>query len=325
MKLRTISRLAAVAAIVVSAGAAVASVASATGQDRITVRRDEVLEFDYPALIGNNAAVQIADSIAYDPATCETVTYCDTIPITVEAPADLSDDADYFVVLTVTWETQEFDAPVLGPSAVNDIDMVLWHDPMPSETETTEDDEEGPDADGIFAKSKTFTVPEVINLYRPVGDFLLVVSNVTGANIGYHLTVEWVTDIIGTPFESLPPEFSGGPVRPSAPARPTPAFTAPRPVAPPVSIPPARTDLAIPGGATADDAFGAGFDEGAFDDAIAAPPTTVAGRYAPPPVQRLESPSGVSLLLWMLALPLAVVAIGAGFLSRRQRGAVDID
>jgi hypothetical protein len=172
-------------------------------------------------------------------------------------------------------------------------------------------------------------MPEIVQMYRPIGNWNLIVVNSTGVNTGYRLTFEWSTDKIPTIFESLPPEFSA-PLRPAPvapkPAAPTPAAPAPleevAPAPAPLPTTPAAPDLAVGASFAPDTSFSNGFaDAASLDSQLASPKVA---EFKPAAAKRIPPPSTTSVILWLLALPLFLLALAAGLLSRRRSALIQI-
>ena len=332
MTLRTISRtsgaLAALVALLAAVLTIVAPGASGLEQPRVTLTPGgPKFTNEYFPLIGNNPGAQADASTTITTDVCTVATACDVIPLTIPDPQD---EDDFFVAITLNWDTAEIpNVPVLGDTAVNDLDLWLVDDPF--------DEDAGPDEDGFHYKSAGASEPEYIQMYRPIGNFNLLVVNATGVNTGYRLTFEWTTDRPPSIFESLPPAFSGGgstrpaatPTAPAAPALPSASpVTDFEDVDPLPSLPTApapvstRPDLSAGVTSSPDRSFSSGFgDAPSLDQELAGPPTQT---FAPAAVVKPKAPRTVTLLLWLLVLPLALLAIGAAVLNRRRSGMLQV-
>lgn len=306
MQLRTLTRLSAAGALVLGIAGGVLTALAPAGaleQERIVLTEEGVSPYDYDPIIGNNPGANADASTTIDPTICSGVG-CDLIPLTIEEPAT-ADGGEFFVVIRLEWDTAEIpNVPVLGDTAVNDLDLWIQNDPLVEDA--------GPDEDGFAYKSAGISEPEQVNMYSPVGDWNVMVVNASGVNTGYRLTFEVITDDIPDGiFESLPPAFSGGaPPAPSTPTTiPASAFDVAPP--PPVDIAPATPPLA-------DTSFDSGFGETtSLEDQIAAAPSVQEIR--PVSVTRPSAPSNLALLLWMVAFPFALLAIAGALLMRKQR------
>lgn len=307
--LRTASRISGVLAVVTAAAATmltfVVPPASALPQQRITLAEDEIKEVTYPGIAGNNPANDL-----HTPEQCNISAYCDTIPVTIVRPADFDETQDYFVQFQMSWESEKI-PDALEPSgerAVNDMDMFIYNDPIQEDA--------GPEQDGVITSGASGGEPEIAYLSLPEGNYSIVVVNFVGVNTAYTIKLTWVSETITTPFESLAPGFT--PNRPTSASAPT----APRPVpVPPVDtgtgfhVPPLAAPSLEVAPVEPDTAFDTGFEPSQFDDTLAAP-TQVA--FEPASVTDPDPPSGVVLVLWLLVLPLGVIAFGGAYLSRRS-------
>ncbi len=317
-RLRRTFRLSALGALVCTLAASwltfAAPSASAFEQERIFLEKDGAISVDFDPIPGNNASGN-----AQDQETCRTSPYCDTIPVTIEEDPTLTEDDEYFVVVTVSWDTAKAPPdPVLAPSegfATNDMDVYMYMNP------TTDDRHENENGEDYTAHSAGSEEPEQFFLFKPHGDYDLVVINFLGVNRGYTVDMVWVSEAFSAPFESLAPGFKP-PKKAAAAPKPIPTATtvpavdsAPTTtIAPPVTLAPAEIAL---GGA--DDGFGQFGSDSDFDDQLAAPTpidlTPAASRKAAPP-------SGLALLLWFFAFPLAIMATFSGVLLKRRAGLV---
>lgn len=307
--LRTAARTAGALAVVTATAAAMLTFvmpsAGAMAQPRMTLTEGEVKEVTFPGIVGSNPA-----GAGQDPTTCNSSTYCDTIPVTFVRPPGFDDSQDYFVQIRLSWDTQKVPNP-LAPSgeraANDDLDMFIYNDPIQEDA--------GPGKNGVVSKSDTGTEPEFAYLVAPEGDYSVVVVNFVGVNTGYTIKLTWVSETITSPFESLAPGAT--PKRPIGSSTPMP----PRPSA----LPPSDTSdfewppLAAPvldlASIEADQAFDTGFEPSEFGDTLAAPPQV---SFRPASVVNPDPPSGIALVLWLLVLPLAAIAFGGTHLSRRN-------
>jgi hypothetical protein len=317
MRLRTFSRIAGALALLLGAAGTgaflLAPTAGGLEQDRIVLVPNGSQAHEYLFLIGDNAGTQADQSTFINEDVCANSTICDMVPMTVPDPGN---DDDFFVVIRLTWESSEVpNVPLLGDTAVNDLDLYIQSDPIQKKS--------GPDEDGINYKSNGAAVGEVIQMYKPIGDWNIFVSNATGVNTGYKLTFEWRTDPIPTVFESFPPEFAetGTVTRPApAPVSITPAAPAvieePEPLAAPVVQPAARPSLELASAPLPDASFSSGFgDAPSLADELQSPTAALA---SPAAAVKPAAPSTLALVLWMLALPLALLAAAAWYLNRKR-------
>jgi hypothetical protein len=315
-RLRRAFRLSAAAALVCLLAASwltfTAPSASAFEQERLFLEKDGSISVEFPAIRGNNATGE-----AQDNETCKTSPYCDTIPVTIKPDPTVTEDSEYFVVVTVSWDTAKAPPdPVLAPSeglATNDMDTYMYQVPITDKRHTNETGED------YMAHSAGSEEPERFFMFKPRGDYELVVINYLGINQGYTVDMTWVSESFDAPFESLAPGFTP-PSRPAAaaptPIAPTPTVAPPlaSPSAPvvdaPVTLTPGDIDLG-----SADDGFGQFDSDSDFDDQLAAPAPI---DLTPASATKAAPPSGLALLLWFFAFPLLLMAVFSGVLLRRR-------
>jgi hypothetical protein len=307
MKLRTLTRLSAAAALVLGVAGGVLTVLAPAGaleQERVTLTEAGEAIFDFDPIIGNNPGANADASSTIDPTVCSGVG-CDVIPVTIKEPPT-AEDGEFFVTVHLEWDTAEIpNVPVLGDTAVNDLDMWIQNDPLVEDA--------GPDEDGFAYKSAGAAEPEQVNMFSPVGDWNIMIVNASGVNTGYRLRFEVITDDLpDNIFESLPPIFSGGTAPPVRPATTIPAPTFDVAPPPTVDITPATPPVA-------DSSFDAGFGDAgeSLEDQLAAPEAV---RIQPVAATRPSAPSNLALLFWMAAVPLVLVALLGAFVLRRQKG-----
>jgi hypothetical protein len=200
------------------------------------------------------------------------------------------------------------------------MDLYVWDSPQ------------GEEAVAVSAMSQE---PESLRLYRPTqGKYQIVVVNFAGPNTGYKLKVTYKPEVIVPPFESLEPDFTPpvAPVTepapapppvdlsdvPEPPAPPVPAATPAEPVVPVAPPPPAPAPKLEPVPVEPDADF-ARFSDSDFDQALAAEPPNqdVLRQRQARAVGPAEPASAGSLLFWLAAVPLALVAAGGVWLARR--------
>jgi hypothetical protein len=309
-------------ALVAAALAGPAGPVSALSQPGLRVVENQTVEQAYGPIPGQNPAPATPPPTPdlVTPDTCRQVTYCDVVPLEVVVPATLKEEDEFFVHVELTWKTSQIPATALtGDIAVNDMDLYVWEDPQGEE---------------FLEESASNDVPEQLKMYRPVkGKYQIVVLNYSGPNTGYQLKVSYKPERIVPPFESLepefqmpldpvdtapltppvdlsefeaapPPDFSGAPVEPPPPA----PVAAPEPVvAVPLEPVPVEPDPDF-----------AGFDDAEFEESLAAPAETDVLRQRQARAVGPPTPaSGASLLFWLAAVPLALVAAAGVWLARR--------
>jgi len=251
------------------------------------------------------------------PERCKQATYCDVIPLEIAVPPTLRPADEFFVSVALDWKTTTLSGTdYTRPTEVNDLDLYVWTDPAGSEP---------------VQDSATATMPETLRLFRPTkGKYSIVVFNHRGPNTGYRLTVSYRPERIVPPFESLAPDFN--PPRPAveSPAAELPVELAvapaaraalrPAPEAPAVGAPPPPATAAAPAltlVAVDPDPDFSNFSDEAFDRQLAAPAANVlaekqAKAAGPPPPA-----SAGSLVFWLAAVPLLLVAAGGLWLWRK--------
>jgi hypothetical protein len=100
-----------------------------------------------------------------DPATCDTAPQCDTIPLTVEQPANYTVFDQFVLEVELSWPTS---------AAPQDLNLYLWYDPQTG------------NAASVAATSNN---PEKVRFSEPrSGKYFIVVANAGGANLGYTIT-----------------------------------------------------------------------------------------------------------------------------------------
>ena len=258
------------------------------------------------------------------PENCKEAAYCDVVPLEIVVPPTLRPADEFFVTVSLDWKTDRVEGVTAGgnrylePQDVNDLDLYVWAatDPPPEEP----------------VDYSAFTRPESVRLFRPTnGRYSIVVFNSMGPNHGYKLTVEYKPENIEPPFELLPPEFA--PVAtPQAPAEPPAAAAEPEAPARPIGVPaPARAPTVTPApvapvtaGASPltpvviePDPDFTNFADDDFDEQLAAPTTDVLTEKQVRAVGPPEPASTVSLVFWLVIVPLLVVAAGGIWLSKK--------
>ena len=293
---------------------------SALAEPGLRIEPNQTIEQEYKPLVGQNPA---PTNPLQKPDDCRTAIYCEVIPLQIVVPPNTDDSLDFVVRAELSWETQTIPATAAtGSSAVNDMDLYVWNDPQGAE----------PVAAGATQKQ-----PESLRLFRPTkGHYQLVVVNYLGPNTGYRLKINYTTEKLVPPFESLDPSFQppdipveAPPVAPpidlsdvpatppakdkSVPEAPPPPAPAPEPVAAPAPLAPVPVEP---------DPDYTNFSNSKFDESLAAPVQTGvlqekqarATGPAPPP-------SAPSLVFWLAVVPL-LLAAGVGFWLTRRGSAV---
>ncbi len=301
---------------------------SALDQDAIRVTESQTVEKEFPPLASMNPLPGLPSPAPRlnGPDACRQATHCDVIPLEIVLPPTLKATDEFFVHVQLWWETSQLPSTDDKPAQnANDLDLVVWDDPVP---ET-----------GMPAEYSTSdTRPEGLKLYRPTkGKYSIVVSNYVGANTGYRLKVEYKPESIVPPFESLAPEFTpleppaeqfdppvdepGAPPVPSvdrsgeAQVPPLPPLAPVETPAPPVPLSPVAIDP--------DPDFG-NFGDDAFDKQLAAP---APGVLAEKRVKALGPPkpaSTGSLVFWLAIVPLLLIGAGGLWLSKKGSAVLNL-
>ncbi len=326
-------------AAVTAAALAVAAMSFPVGSARalpqtqgLRVEENQTVEQAYPPVPGQNPLPGLPEYRLVKPEDCATVTYCDVVPLEIVVPPTLGEADEFFVKVELSWTTNKIPegptlpipgqtGPVTNETAVNDMDLYVWD--IPAAAEPVE----------VAASAE---LPEQLKLFRPTkGKYQIVVLNYLGPNQGYTLKVTYSPESIVPPFESLEPGFEAlipvveptpaPPVEPPAVEEPPVDRSAepaplPEPAALPVTAPePPRIDL-TPVPVDPDPDF-ADFADSSFDEELAAPVSNVLQERKARVVGPAEPASAGSLVLWLVLLPLAVLA-AAGFWLARKSSAI---
>jgi hypothetical protein len=132
MSLRTMTRLAAVLAVLLGVLGGVFTVlapAGATGQEPVVLDHAGATKIDYPPIAAMSPASQDPVDLL-SPDTCAAAG-CDYIPVEIKTPPGIDENDDWFVQVTLSWETQEIDdIPVQGSVTTDDLDLWVTNDPV---------------------------------------------------------------------------------------------------------------------------------------------------------------------------------------------------
>ena len=270
----------------------------------------------------------------HDPEGCAKAPFCMTIPMEILLPEGYDPDYDEFTMpLTVDWE----DARVQGRAGVNgqgnDLAVYIWYG------EKFDGDGDG-DKEWVEYRHKDGADrPEAINMFQPDdGKYFLVVSNFSGVNMGFTVTLGY--NYRGVPRDdgSVAPvgvrprpgsgsgASTGSPAADdTTPARTLPTFTPSSPSFDPAPV--LTPDLlpAVPGGEREDgfaSAFPGGLKPLAEDLAgSGGVDLTAAGR------RQLGPPSPVSggvIAFWLGLVPILLVAAAGAVVIRRRPTALTL-
>ncbi|MEA3055504.1 MAG: hypothetical protein QOD30_936 [Actinomycetota bacterium] len=265
-----------------------------------TIKANTTTEVDEPPIPGNDPASSQGSAVVGSPTPdqCALSPSCMTVPVKIEVPPRNAGD-DFVVYLAFTWEQ---------PSGLEDIDFWIYDDGQTAKNKGTTGYTE-------IASSASGDMPEKVKLYEPLfGTYNIVANNFSGANTGWHIKAESTVGKFEKPFESLAPAPGGqGTNNPNN--KPV-TRTTPTTVAAATT-----TTVTVPEGAIIpdDDFEGGKFDPNSYvDNAIAAgqDAQTASASRKPPSA---ASPSPISVIAWMILLPVAIIAGGFAFVRARRR------
>lgn len=288
----------------------VAPPAQAIEKEGLTITEGQLVEKEYTPVAGNNPA-----GSAHTPDDCRVQAYCDAIPLEVIVPPTVGPDDEFFISILLEWDTGRAPGdPVLEPEGytLNDMDMYIYTDPATAEEAEARNHTPRTTGDPYVARGASGNTPEQAFLFKPEGKYVINIVNYLGANTGYKLTLNWVSEAFPSPFEALAPEFSPSTTAP--PPTTTTTTTAPVDVGPPPTFETTAPTLAPVEVADDTDFDADEFDTSDFDEDLAAP---VEIDFSPA-ATRPGPPSGLALFFWLLALPLGITAAGGALIARRR-------
>lgn len=170
------------------------------------------IEQEYTPLAGQYPGAGAHPFAYFRPPVCRTVTYCDSVELSIEYPEHYLKEVFFGYRMTLSWENPRTED---NPSG-NDIDLFLWGDDGeaaggPSSKCGSPGDE---NCDNIHPEVVTVTEPLATIDANDDGDYadegendpqFFTIVNHTGVNTGYKLTVEWFTfDIEDAPTFERP-------------------------------------------------------------------------------------------------------------------------
>jgi hypothetical protein len=299
--------------------------AGATEQPAFQIGPNERVSIDYPQIIGNNAANQ-----AIDPDTCRqpVTTYCYAIHLHLNRPADLNPDEEFTLRFRLSWEVlvEDVDVPTQGEMTSNDLDFFIWNYPyVKAAAGEPEVEEAGSAATGAQPEQTSFNTPKS-------DDFWLIIVNFVGVNQGSNLSITWDPEVFGTPFEDLggaaPRDLS------AEESAVTPSFISPdaglslTDAAPAFFTPPggfsgfSATGVPALTSVAVDDTFLGGVESSLDADLLAEAQRLSARRVS---AIRPAKPVAAAIVgFWLIAVPLALLAVAVILLLRRRPAALSI-
>ena len=292
-------------AVVVTALAAVTglvTVYNGLEQEGFTLPARETIVKEYPVIPAQEPVTVTVGGVV-GPDECELLPSCALVTFEVERPM-LSEGDDFYMVLTISFEAETISDNNIQPLKTNDLDVYLFDDGQTAEAE-------GSSGYTEIGSSASGDNPEIIRVYEPLlGTYNLVVQNFEGANTGWVLTAESIVGEFTSPFEALAPVIGQGSHNVTKPTTPRPTTTTVAQTTSTVSIP---EGVVLPD----DDFEGGEFDPTAgVDNQVAAEDMISALRAGGID----DSPSALSVVLWMVFVP--VLLIGSIFLllAAKRRG-----
>lgn len=279
------------AAVAVVAG--LVAPALALEEEGFTLHARETVEKDYPPIPASEPATVTVGGVV-GPDECAALPSCALVKIDMEAPTELEPGDDFYVVLEISW---------VYASGAEDLDVYLFDD---GQTHAAE----GGDGSVYTEKGSSASAdnPEKIQIYEPLlGTYNLVVQSFSGVATAWHLKAQSIVGEFTPPIESLAPAPGSGTRNTTTTTTSTTA-----PASPTAST---STTVSIPEGVVLpdDDFEDGGFDPSgpALDEQLAASEQLSGGRNA-------DSPSAMTVLLWMVGLPLVLVGPAAYLIVRRR-------
>jgi len=301
--------------------------AAAELKDRIVLKPNTSIEITNPAPLPLGNAYPFTGNGPPDCADGDAAVYCDTIPLTLDAPeADLA-KGRYALSLTLSWEGTNYVIPSFGTIPDSDIGMGLWDDPIV-------EDEDAPTSCGD-AEALIDPVWAECQLLGPSGgnpggdeayvdtwignedptrfgmvpkrrDYSITITNFYGAPPTYTLKVSFVVpDKLNDLSIEAPVDLSGA----------TPAGTTSESFAAPSSELPTSLDFGNLGNVDlAPDQDFSGIDLGDLQ----LDKSEFVRNAIRQGIRRPGNENGLLLWLWLVILPAVALASGAVWLVRRR-------
>jgi hypothetical protein len=298
--------------------------------DPITVGPGQTIQKDEGPILGQDT---VTPNVLGDPSpdNCQTLPSCNVVPINFTLPKGFNKLDTYVATISVTWQSVAAGNRNVG-GASNDVDIYLWAEAFfENECKTPANAPAGYTPPRYcthdLAKSAASgqIQPEVVKLDATDRQkFLLLVNNSTGPNTGYHLKIESRYAAYNRPVESLDTGFS--PSTGGSALAPPPDLSAAGPAASP-SVNSSSTEVTPPDLTAFGGSSGLDADLGGIQAANLADVLKGGGSLFKPATVRAKpasSPSSLSLILWLVLVPIVVAGLGGAWFVRRRPAALRI-
>lgn len=156
------------------------------------------MEYPVGTLLGNEPSGEL-----HTPADCVDLPTCARIPVRVQYPEGYDRELnEYFITATISWEAGDINVTLPGRPAGqeevhaqgNDLDNYFY---------VTELDEKGETVYRLLATAATASNPERARWLGGADEYIFTVSNYTGVNRGFTVTVKTSPAFFGNPVEDL--------------------------------------------------------------------------------------------------------------------------
>ena len=156
------------------------------------------MEYPIGTIAGNEPSGEL-----HTPDDCVDLPTCARIPVRVEYPEGYDREVnEYFITATISWDAGDIDVALPGRPAGqeevhaqgNDLDNYFY---------VTEVDEEGETVYRMLAQAATSANPERARWLGGADEYIFIISNYTGVNRGFTVTVKTSPAFFGTPVEDL--------------------------------------------------------------------------------------------------------------------------
>jgi hypothetical protein len=247
---------------------------------------------------------------------------CDRIPLKLNVPKSDLGTRDFLISVRIDWNVigTVRDVPATGDVNIHQLDAYLWQNPIPHVI--TDGKDTGTNAPPSLSSINENSPIKMALVDPPVLNWDLVITNRAGPDSdGYDLTVT-LLDLTGPLPVDLSADTGIGPA-PSSIAGATPKAqpTVSSPASAATPVPSAVTVPTLPGlvgvapDSQLDAAGGAPLDLNPVQSALASQASTL----GPP-----GPASGLGLVLWLLVLPVVLLAAGGFWFARRRSGLLKI-